>query len=66
MAQPMTWKQVAEALWSLLDDIDTAGDMAKSDDKAYRAMVEKLQRRRCEYLESPDGHRLKPVVPILE
>jgi len=34
------------ALWQLLDDVDTAGDMAKDDDAAYRRIVEKVQKRR--------------------
>lgn len=38
----------AQFLWSLLDDIDTASDIAKSDDKAYRQIVERLQHRRFE------------------
>jgi hypothetical protein len=45
----------ADFLFGLLDDIDTAGDIAKSDDKAYRAMVERIQRRRFEVAET-DGY----------
>lgn len=41
-------------LWSLLDDIDTASDIAKADNKLYRAMVEVMQKRRHERVKS-DG-----------
>ena len=44
-------------LWSLLDDIDTASDIAKADDKLYRAMVEAMQNRRHERVTS-DGYSL--------
>lgn len=52
------YKQAATFLWDLLDDIDTAGDMAKGDDKLYRAIVERHQRRRFE-VGSTDGHSLE-------
>ncbi|MCK9592352.1 MAG: hypothetical protein M0Q91_10140 [Methanoregula sp.] len=29
------------ALWEILDDIDTIGDMARSDDAGYRKLVSK-------------------------
>lgn len=48
------FEKAARVLWDLLDDIDTAGDIAKSDDKTYREMVERLQRRRFE-VGSTDG-----------
>jgi hypothetical protein len=48
-------EKAAQFLWGLLDDIDTAGDIAKSDDKTYRDIVERLQRRRFE-VGSTDGH----------
>lgn len=47
----------AQFLWKLLDDIDTASDAAKADDKAYRSMVEKIQRRRFE-CGSTDGYKV--------
>lgn len=37
-------------LWMLLDDIDTAGDIAKSDDKLYRHICQNLQKKRWEIL----------------
>jgi hypothetical protein len=45
----------AEFLFDLLDDIDTASDIAKGDDAAYRSMVERIQRRRFE-VASTDGY----------
>ncbi len=44
----------AQFLWMLLDDIDTASDIAKGDNTAYRVMVERIQRRRFE-VGSTDG-----------
>jgi len=46
---------VAQFLFKLLDDIDTADDMAKSDDAGYRRLVQKIQRRRFEVAET-DGY----------
>lgn len=47
-----------EFLWELLDNIDTAGDMAKGDDKLYRAIVERNQKRRWETGIKCDGYVL--------
>lgn len=46
---------IALFLWDLLDDIDTVSDMAKSNDKAYREAVERIQRRRF-HVGSTNGH----------
>lgn len=45
----------AQFLFALLDDIDTASDRAKADDKAYREIVERIQKRRFE-VASTDGY----------
>ena len=45
------WMGRCYELWKLLDDIDTAGDIAKSDDKLYRAMAERHQAKRWNFLE---------------
>ena len=37
-------------LWMLLDDIDTADDIAKVDDKLYRSLCQKHQKKRWEIL----------------
>lgn len=34
------------ALWMMLDDIDTGGDIAKADDVLYRAIAERSHKRR--------------------
>jgi len=45
-------------LWDLLDDIDTASDMTKGNDKGYRRTVERLQKRRWESgVEIPDPYK---------
>jgi DNA topoisomerase IB len=37
-------------LWKLLDDIDTAGDMAKGNDGWYRSRVEEVQKKRWDHV----------------
>jgi predicted nucleotide-binding protein len=37
-------------LWKIIDDIDTASDIAKGNDKAYRNMVEKKQEERWKHI----------------
>lgn len=51
------YKEIAEKLWGLLDDISTTGDMAKSDDMLFRLMVLNLVEKRSQYFTS-DGHDL--------
>lgn len=45
-------------LWGITDDIDTYGDMAKSDDAAFRRMVEKRQKDRWKTGITTDGYVL--------
>lgn len=45
----------AEFLFDLLDNIDTASDVAKGDDALYRSIVERIQRRRFEVADT-DGY----------
>lgn len=45
----------AEFLYGLLDDIDTASDMAKGDDAMYRGLVKKYHQRRFEVADC-DGY----------
>ena len=45
-------------LWQIIDDIDTATDMAKSNDVAYRNIVEKLQKKRWNIGISTNGYSL--------
>lgn len=41
-------------LWKLLDDIDTASDIAKADDGLFRALVEQYQRQRFDVVGEPE------------
>ena len=51
--------EALEKLWNIIDDIDTYGDMAKGDEKLYRALVERRQRTRFEETGiSTDGYEL--------
>jgi len=57
---------IIEFLWQLLDDIDTVSDMVKSDDAAYRKMVEKIQKRRWETGIDCDGYKLDINSALIE
>ena len=48
-----------ETLWDILDDIDTASDMAKENDAWYRKRVEALQKKRWDTMITTDGYNLK-------
>ena len=50
------YHDVAQRLYALLDDIDTAGDIAKSDDKLYRGIVERTQAKKRDFVVSCDGY----------
>lgn len=50
-------RTIVEGLWDLLDDIDTASDIAKEDNSWYRDRVEVIQRKRFIYATS-DGYEL--------
>ena len=49
------WREVALYLFYLLDDIDTASDIAKGNDKLYREYVDSLCRKRFEVADT-DGY----------
>ncbi len=49
---------LVEALWDIIDDIDTATDFAKGSDKKYRVIVEWLQKKRWQLGITTDGHTL--------
>ena len=51
-------KEIIEYLWQIIDDIDTASDIAKSNDAVYRNMVEKLQKKRWNTNITTDGYKL--------
>ena len=63
---PMTYNElhdVAQYLYGLLDDIDTAGDIAKADNWIYRKIVERIQAKKRVVVASCDGYtvKLKPL-----
>lgn len=49
---------IARFLYQLLDDIDTADDLAKNNDALYRNLVRKAHKKRFEVAET-DGYDLK-------
>lgn len=51
------WKAKAEALWCLLDDIDTASDMFKPEQTNFYKYVMKRAKLRFDHLKS-DGYEL--------
>ena len=51
-------EKIIEYLWQIIDDIDTASDIAKSNDVVYRNMVEKLQKKRWNTGITTDGYKL--------
>lgn len=55
------WKDKAEKLWCLLDDIDTAIDMFKPDLTPYVRYVDKKHKLRFEHMES-DGYKVINVI----
>lgn len=59
--------EVAQHLYGLLDDIDTASDAAKTDDAHYRRMVEKIQAKKSAVVAECDGYtvKLRPVAYAL-
>ena len=56
-------RDIVENLWSIIDDIDTYGDMAKSDDKLFRSLVEQRQRERWKTGITTDGYKLDIGIP---
>jgi hypothetical protein len=54
------WQEKAEALWALLDDVDTAGDMFKPEITAYFKYVNKKSQERFQHLTS-DGYNIFPT-----
>jgi len=52
-------QRVVVHLYDILDDIDTADDMAKSDDDSYRKIVQRLQTMKNDSgVSSLDGYSL--------
>ena len=55
------YHEVAQRLYALLDDIDTAGDIAKGDDALYRKIVERTQSKKGTFVISCDGQTVRLV-----
>ncbi|MCP4410762.1 MAG: hypothetical protein GY807_24080 [Gammaproteobacteria bacterium] len=53
MSDTPNWRKIAFELYRALDDIDTASDIAKGDDKFYRARVRYHHKKRFEILPTP-------------
>lgn len=54
------WKEIAEQLWTLLDDIDTASDMFKPEmNNFYKYTMRKVEARFK--LIGSDGYKLFPA-----
>lgn len=51
-------RKIIEYLWQIIDDIDTASDLAKGNDVAYRKMVDKLQKKRWKTGITTNGYKL--------
>lgn len=49
---------LVNVLWDLLDDIDTASDIVKGNDQAYRNLVERIQKKRWDTGVVTDGYRI--------
>ncbi len=56
-----SYHDVAKRLYSLLDDIDSAGDIAKNDDALYRGIVERTQSKKGVFVISCDGYTVRLV-----
>jgi hypothetical protein len=51
------WKKIATDLFDIIDDIDSASDLCKSDDNCYRKRVGDLTKRRFKCAET-DGYKV--------
>lgn len=58
LGEPLAIEEIATALFQLLDDIDTADDLAKDNDKLYRNLVRRAHTKRFRYA-STDGYSLE-------
>lgn len=58
LSEPLTAEEIALRLYMLLDDCDTADDIAKSDDRLFRELVREAHRQRFKYA-TTEGYDLK-------
>ncbi len=63
MTREETLMHQVSILWDIIDDIDTYSDMAKSNDKTYRGLVERRQNDRWKTGITCDGHELDLHLP---
>lgn len=59
-------ESIAQYLYKLLDDIDTSGDIAKGDDQAYRQMVERIQGKKSNVVDTCDGYKVVFKLPLAQ
>jgi len=57
--ETMSDEEIIKYLWGIIDDIDTYSDVAKSDDKLYRGLVERKQKDRWKLPIECDGYSIK-------
>lgn len=55
----------AQFLWRCLDNIDTADDLFKTDDKAFRQYAREQQKERWN-ISTSDGHTITWTFPVKE
>ncbi len=55
LGDPLSFEDIAQKLFALLDDCDTADDIAKSDDAVFRSLVRQAHRKRFLYA-TTDGY----------
>ena len=60
-SKKMTWRQIAEGLYQILDDIGTCSDWCKGNAKAFMENVLRINARKNQFLTSPDGYTLERV-----
>lgn len=58
LSEKFTKDEIIIALWSLLDDIDTASDLAKDNNEMYRGLVEMTHKKRWNTGITSDGYNL--------
>ena len=57
VAEAESWEHIARDLFNILDEIDTADDIAKGDEGFYRNLVRRHVRARFKYA-TTDGYRV--------
>lgn len=56
--EELVWKERAEKLWQLLDDIDTLGDSMRPEQTPYFKAIQRIHEKRHSILKS-DGYKLE-------